>query len=168
MSNHQNLEEYYIQRKGSFVGNSPLWWSKGGNGYTAYIQGAERFSPEDADRLINENHNYVKFKCSEVDSRLHLVYDIQDNKKLGTDNPCSWPFGYAKAIKGDEKHVGTIYFDPNRRAPQIDWERNTPIENGAKIFTYPADSIQKIKSLEEENAQLKSKIEYLEMQLKCM
>jgi hypothetical protein len=28
---------------------------------------------------------------------LHLVYDNQDNKRLGTNAPCGWPWGYARA-----------------------------------------------------------------------
>lgn len=35
------------------------------------------------------------FKCADVDKRLHLVFDIQDKSRLGTDAPCGWPAGYA-------------------------------------------------------------------------
>jgi len=91
-----DFEQYYIHRKGDFVGNAPMWWAKGGNGYTSYILGAERFSKEDADALISSSGDkYKVYRCSDVDARLHLVYDVQDDKRLGTDAPCGWPGGYA-------------------------------------------------------------------------
>lgn len=92
------MEEYYVQNKDAiFLGNSPLWYGKGGRGYTAYIQGAERFSKEDAEQMVKHDPDkWEMFKCSDVDKRLHLVFDIQDKKNLGTDNPCGWSSGYAK------------------------------------------------------------------------
>jgi len=90
-------EQYYIHRKGTFVGNAPSWWAKGGNGYTSYILGAERFSLEDALKLVTNGNKYAMYKCADVDARLHLVYDVQDDKRLGTDEPCGWKSGYATA-----------------------------------------------------------------------
>ena len=88
--------EYYVHRKGTFVGNAPSWWAKGGNGYTAYILGAERFNEEEAIELKNSDPDkWDIYKCDEIDKRLHLVFDIQDKKRLGTDEPCGWPSGYA-------------------------------------------------------------------------
>lgn len=107
-------EEYYVHRKGSFVGNAPMFWAKGGNGYTSYIQGAERFSGNDANKLHKEDPSKWKlYKCSEVDSRLHLVYDVQDDKQLGTDSPCGWPWGYAAiaSMHGEAKFNATADAD---------------------------------------------------------
>ena len=61
-----------------------------------YVLGAERFSKEDAEELLNHDPDkWAIYKCSDVDQRLHLVYDNQDNKRIGTDAPCGWPSGYA-------------------------------------------------------------------------
>lgn len=90
-------EMYYVHRKGTFTGNAPAWWAKDGKGYTSYILGAERFTKEEAEKLFNGDPNkWAIYKCSEVDARLHLVYDIQDDKNLGTDNPSGWLSPYAK------------------------------------------------------------------------
>lgn len=90
--------KYYLQRVPSnYLGNSPFWWAVGGNGYTAYIQGAERFSYQDAKKYVDEDpKKWRMYKCFDIDKRLHLVFDSQDFKFLGTDKPCGWPSGYAK------------------------------------------------------------------------
>ena len=88
--------QYYIQRIASgLLGNSPVWWAKGGSGYTSYIQNAEKFSLEDAAKLVMDYDKYAMWSCDEVNKRLHLVYDIQDKKNLGTDNPCGFNGVYA-------------------------------------------------------------------------
>jgi hypothetical protein len=93
-------EEYYVHRKGTFVGNAPSFWAKGGNGYTGYVLGAERFSKEEAEKLFKSDKNkWEIFKCDDVDKRLHLVFDYQDKKRLGTDEPCAWNSGYAPDVK---------------------------------------------------------------------
>lgn len=98
------MSEFYIRNKHqAFLGNSPVWWAKEGKGYTAYIQGAERFSEQEAKDLVSsEPSKYESFKCSEIDKRLHLVFDWQDIKRIGTDDPCGWSFGYAPQSKGNE------------------------------------------------------------------
>jgi hypothetical protein len=91
-------EEYYIQNKDAgYLGNSPTWYGKRGCGYTAYILGAERFSKEDAEKMVKDDPiKWEMFRCSDVDCRLHLVFDIQDKNRLGTDEPCGWSSGYAQ------------------------------------------------------------------------
>ena len=92
-------KEFYIQRKPrAFFGNSPVWWAKGGNGYTAYILGAERFPEKRASKMVADNpEKWAAFECSEIDRRLHLIFDFQDVKNLGTNNPCGWAGGYAQS-----------------------------------------------------------------------
>ena len=91
-------ELYYIQNKhAGYLGNSPTWYGKKGGGYTAYILGAERFTKEEADKMVKDDpEKWRAFKCDDVDARLHLVYDMQDNGRLGTDEPCGWSGGYAQ------------------------------------------------------------------------
>lgn len=90
--------EYYLQNKNAgYLGNAPVWWARGGNGYTAYILGAERFTKEKAESFLKEDGlKWAMHKCDDVDARLHLVFDAQDFKNLGTDAPCGWASGYAK------------------------------------------------------------------------
>jgi len=92
---------YYIQNKeAGYLGNSPRWYARNGSGYTAYIQGAERFPEERARRMVEENPDkWRMFKCADVDQRLHLIYDSQDNDRLGTAEPCGWAGGYAEPPK---------------------------------------------------------------------
>jgi len=39
---------YYLQCRGSYVGNSLLWWRKDGHGYTCDIKEAHAFTREEA------------------------------------------------------------------------------------------------------------------------
>jgi|GEM_PF-1951651 len=87
-------EQYYIRNKHArLLGNSPFWWSVKGRGYTAYIQNAERFDEDRARRLVEEDPDkWQMYKCSEVDRRLQLVFDDQDERRLplvpeGPGNP---------------------------------------------------------------------------------
>ena len=94
---HDDL--YYIRNKDAgYLGNSFIWYGQYGNGYTAYILGAHRFPKEEAEKLVKENPSkYEMYKCKDIDERLHLVFDSQDVKRLGTDAPYGWSSGcYAK------------------------------------------------------------------------
>lgn len=45
---------FYIQKTGMFCGNSPLWWKKGGNGYSPDLKEAELFWEEEAKRICSK------------------------------------------------------------------------------------------------------------------
>lgn len=96
MTNDTDL--FYIRNKhAGYLGNAPTWYGKDGNGYTAYILGAHRFTEIEALRMVKgDPTKWEMFKCQDVDKRLHLVFDIQDAKRLGTNEPCGWPSGYAQ------------------------------------------------------------------------
>jgi hypothetical protein len=99
-------EEYYVHRKGTITGNAPAFWAKGGNGYTSYVQGAERFTKSDAEALLNSDPSkWAIYRCKDVDARLHLVFDMQDTRRLGTNEPCGWPFGYVQYPISVEVHA---------------------------------------------------------------
>lgn len=85
-------DEYYVRNKNAgYLGNSFIWYGKRGAGYTAYINGAERFSKAEAEKMEKEDpEKWQAFPCKDIDARLHLVFDSQDVKNLGTDNPCGW------------------------------------------------------------------------------
>lgn len=90
--------KYYLRNKNAgYLGNSFMWYVKNGNGYTAYIQGAERFDRDKAESFVRHDPDkWEMYKCSDVDKRLHLVFDSQDAKNLGTDEKCGWTDGYAQ------------------------------------------------------------------------
>lgn len=92
------IELYYVRNKNAgYLGNAPTFWAKGGQGYTAYILGAERFTKEDAEKLVKQDPDkWEMYNCAHVDERLHLVFDDQDKRNLGTDEPCGWSSGYAR------------------------------------------------------------------------
>lgn len=173
-------EEYYVHRKGSFVGNAPMFWAKGGNGYTSYIQGAERFSENDANQLHKEDPSKWKlYKCSEVDARLHLVYDVQDDKRLGTDSPCGWPWGYAAIASMHGEAVQYQWYEEDTGYGWVNitkeaYDQAVIIGNclTRKLFTYPPSAASKIAELQEdilncsnENVALRDRIKELEQQV---
>ena len=98
------MTEYYLQNKHTaYLGNAPVWYGKNGNGYTAYILGAHRFTEKEAlEYVAGDPSKWEMFKCDDVDKRLHLVFDIQDKRNLGTDAPCGWSSGYAQSPVNDK------------------------------------------------------------------
>lgn len=90
------MSEFYLRNKNAgFLGNSPVWYGKNGQGYTAYLLGAERFSKEKAEKMVAEDpEKWEMYDCDHIDERLHLIFDYQDKQRLGTDEPCQF-FKYA-------------------------------------------------------------------------
>lgn len=92
-------KEYYVRAKqAGYWGNSFMWYAKNGEGYTAYINAAERFSKKDADKIVKTDpERYEVYACAEIDKRLHYIFDASDVENLGTDKPCAIPdVEYAK------------------------------------------------------------------------
>ena len=72
---------YYLQNKHrGYLGNAPVWWAKGGQGYTAYLERAERMTKEDADLILkdSERGKFAAYECDLIDRRAHLVFDSQE------------------------------------------------------------------------------------------
>ena len=79
----KEAELYYIQRKPSgFLGNSPFWWAKGGNGYTAYIQGAERFIAELEERIKSAEADKARL----LEALKHCISQPKDGMYLFSVN----------------------------------------------------------------------------------
>lgn len=80
--------EFYIQRHLSgFLGNAPFWWRHGGQGYSAYLEQAERFSQERAEKICGvpvgeKGEKYRAWPCDFIDSRARKVFDFQDEDHL--------------------------------------------------------------------------------------
>lgn len=73
---------YYLQNlSAGFVGNSPIFWKLGGNGYTQWIDEAEQFTTEQADAIIRGtrgSHRWKKWRVSLIQRRAKRTVDMQD------------------------------------------------------------------------------------------
>lgn len=77
-------KKYYLRNKErGFLGNSPIWWKKGGWGYSAYIENAEIWDEEKALQMVKDNPDkWEAVPCGFVNERLHTVFDWQDFEHL--------------------------------------------------------------------------------------
>lgn len=75
----QTCSEYYVRNKQSaFLGNAPVWWSKRGHGYSAYLEKAERFTLQSAQNIVNSDpEKYEMWPCHLIDAETHTVFDWQ-------------------------------------------------------------------------------------------
>lgn len=76
---------FYLQNEtAGYCGNSPMWWAKGGSGYTARLDEAETFFADDANKIIRStkgSHRWKKWPVKAVDAAAHRTVDIQDLRK---------------------------------------------------------------------------------------
>lgn len=73
------MDYYIINHSAGLVGNSPMFWAKGG--YTQWVDDAKKFLYADAEKLINScrgSHDLVMVACFIVDNAAKRVVDIQD------------------------------------------------------------------------------------------
>jgi hypothetical protein len=80
--------QYYIQRHASgYVGNSLIWWRKGGRGYTCDIDQAEVFDGEDDHfkNVANEAAKFTAWEKNYIDSIVskHVDSENIDYKQKG-------------------------------------------------------------------------------------
>jgi hypothetical protein len=127
-----NTDLYYIRNKDAgFLGNAPIWYAQNGMGYTAYVMGAERFTLEEATEIVNgDRDKWEMYKCADIDARLHLIFDFQDVKRLGTNDPCGWSSGYAVNPFMDKS---AVYSRPWNIAPQTCEYTATPTDTRKMI-----------------------------------
>ena len=92
----EKKEMYYLRKlEAGYWGNSPVWYCIN-EGYTAYINGAKKFPEEVALKYQKDDPiKWKAYKCKDIDSRLHLIFDSQDEHRLGTDKPNGFNFDYA-------------------------------------------------------------------------
>lgn len=78
--NHPESDVCYLRNKqAGYLGNSPIWWAKNGQGYTAYLEKAERFCPTLAEKIVSEDPDkWEAWPCSVIDNLSHRVFDAQD------------------------------------------------------------------------------------------
>lgn len=77
--------KYYLQNTSAgFLGNSPVFWRKGGSGYTQWIDEAELFGKDEAQRIARSTkttHGFVLWRQDKVDACAKRTVDIQDLRK---------------------------------------------------------------------------------------
>ena len=72
---------YFLQDSRSYVGNCPLWWAKGGNGYTTRINLAHRYTKEQAFAQHKRRKTDIPWPCSMVEPLQNMTIDVQDLHK---------------------------------------------------------------------------------------
>lgn len=78
-------KQYYVQRHASgYVGNSLVWWRKGGSGYVCDLREAEVWSEEDSAALIlsDQGQKYTRWPKDEIDPLIQHHIDMQDVRRL--------------------------------------------------------------------------------------
>lgn len=85
---------FYLQNESAgYCGNSPMWWAKGGNGYTPRLDQAQQFDGPAADAIIRGcqgSHRMVKWPVAEVEAATYRAVDIQVLRKEGTLTVCGF------------------------------------------------------------------------------
>ena len=78
-------ERYYLQNCGEgYLGNSPLFYSKNGSGYTQWIDEAKTFTEEAANKVISGTrgtHTWIKWFVEEIEAVAKRTVDIQDLRR---------------------------------------------------------------------------------------
>lgn len=70
----------YLQDTRQYVGNCPMWWAKGGNGYTTRLDEAEKYTLKDALRQHASRETDVPWPCAEIDPLVRPTVDVQHMK----------------------------------------------------------------------------------------
>ena len=77
---------FYLQNvSAGYLGNAPLFWRKGGSGYTADIDDLQEFDEAEADQIIRSTqgtHKFVKWPVEAVLASVQKVVDMQKLRRL--------------------------------------------------------------------------------------
>jgi len=80
-------ELYLLQNcSAGYVGNSPVFWRKGGSGYTQWIDEAKRWTLEEVKAQIRSTsgtHTWKAWSLDAVEDMAKRTVDIQDLRKAG-------------------------------------------------------------------------------------
>lgn len=72
---------YYVQNvNAGYVGNNPMWWKIGANGYTSYLDDAEKFTEEAAKELVKSDRR--KWRAWPVDLVESCTYRTVESQHL--------------------------------------------------------------------------------------
>lgn len=69
---------FYVQKEGTWAGNSMLWWKKGGAGYSPDIKEARMFSEAEAKKICDGfNTDKKMWPKKYIDERIEHHIDMQ-------------------------------------------------------------------------------------------
>jgi hypothetical protein len=70
---------YFLQNlKAGYLGNSPMFWAKGGNGYTQWIDNAEQMTADRADEIYKSDPwKWRKWPVDQVEAVAQRTVDMQ-------------------------------------------------------------------------------------------
>lgn len=72
-------EELYYIRNNGYVGNSLIWWGKGGKGYTCDLNKAWRVTREEAESICrNRPDEDSMYRVADMDAIAQRHVDMQD------------------------------------------------------------------------------------------
>lgn len=70
---------YYVQDSRSYLGNLVYWWAKGSNGYTTYIDKAEKYTKEQLIKNFkNTSSTNLFWSVKHVNEKISKHVDIQN------------------------------------------------------------------------------------------
>jgi len=93
---------YLLQDTRSYVGNCPMWWRKGGNGYTTMIDEAERYTLAAAVRQHLSRGCDLPWLASEIEPLARRTVDVQDMHKLRSNEAQAAAIAQQGATSGGE------------------------------------------------------------------
>lgn len=74
---------YLRNKDAGYLGNAPVWWAKNGQGYTAYLENAERFDEQEAEKMMRHDpEKWEAWPCCLIDKHVHTVFDWQDIRHI--------------------------------------------------------------------------------------
>lgn len=79
-------EGYYLQNlQAGYVGNSPLFWAKGGNGYTCWLDDCEVFTSEAADKMVrDDSRKWRAWPVDGIESLARRTVDMEELRRIST------------------------------------------------------------------------------------
>jgi hypothetical protein len=79
-------DQFYIQDKRSYVGNSMLWWKHDGYGYVCDIREAKVWTAAEVDELLmNSPEKYVAWPKNYIDGKIRHHIDMQSVYRKNAD-----------------------------------------------------------------------------------
>lgn len=101
---------YLLQNcTGGYVGNSPVFWSRDGSGYTQWIDEAKWWTKEEADKQIEStrgSHTWHLWSSDEIAAVMKRTVDIQNLRNIA-----------ARSVGGDRQDSDAFVRKPDTSKP---------------------------------------------------
>lgn len=124
---------FYLQDTRSYVGNSVVWWSNGGSGYTTCINRAQKFTKKQADNLHKERLSDLPWPVEYIDQRVKQHIDMQDLEKEFSGTEAALKQSRILSRSSAEQLSDPIESSMIKFILDIDWMTTTEFCNTYKI-----------------------------------